>query len=100
MRTVNKFKSWHARKDPTLPPHGDTKGVDGFRVLRRISVDQALVPNAMSRAVFLLKRPLTPPPPMGAATEWNVDHSTDSVADLSRGRPGDAANRSASYVWN
>ena len=42
MRTVNKFKSWHARKDPTVPPHGDSKGVEGFRVLRRISVEEAL----------------------------------------------------------
>ena len=47
---------------------------------------EAKVPNAMPRAGFLLKRPLASPPTTGAATEWNLDYSTDSVADLLRGR--------------
>ena len=45
---------------------------------------EAKVPNAMPRAGFLLKRPLASPPTTGAATEWNLDYSTDSVADLLR----------------
>ena len=62
------------------------------------SFGEAKVLNAMSRAEFLLKGLLALPPTLGIATARNLDHGTESMEDMSRGRPGDAANRRASYV--
>ena len=57
--------------------------------------EEAKVLNAMSGAEFLLKGPLPLPPTLGVATARNLDHGTEWMEDLSRGRPGDAANRRA-----